>query len=466
MLPLDAWHAHTVVTETKTIVVGGGISGLVCAYALRKAGVDAVVVEASARVGGVIRSERRDGFLLELGPQSFSGSADLRKLCAELGIAEQVVEAPAGAPRYVLLNGKLMAVPMTPPALLTSSLLGPATKWAIARDAFGRSCAPEGDESIAGFVRRKFGAELLDRLVGPFVSGVHAGDPERLSLRSAFPQLYEAEKSAGSVIRGMMRAAKARTGPRERPTLLSFREGNETLVRALAAKIGAGVRASAEVVSIAIAREGAAGKFEVRVRAAGGDETILAQRLVMATPTDVAGRLLSEVNAELGQLLGGIEYVPMAEVSLGYRRADVGHSLDGFGFLAPRSSGLRVLGTVWNSSLFSGLAPEGFVLLTSFMGGATDPEAVTLSNEALASLVHGEIRDLLQLKAAAIFCHVQIYRRALPQYNLGHAGRLAAIEKLRQAAGNLYFVGNYLRGPSIGSCVEQALAVAAAIHPV
>jgi oxygen-dependent protoporphyrinogen oxidase len=250
---------------------------------------------------------------------------------------------------------------------------------------------------------------------------------------------------------------------------LSFREGNETLVQALAAKIGAGLRLSAEVVNIAIARDRTAGPFQVRVRAADGDETILAERLVMATPTDVAGRLLSEVNAELGRLLSGIEYAPVAVVSLGYRRVDVGHSLDGFGFLVPRSSGLRVLGTVWNSSLFPGRAPEGFVLLTSFVGGATDPEAVALPNEALAALVHGEIRDLLQLKSAAAFSHVQIYRRALPQYNLGHAERLAAIDKLRMStstAGQLYFVGNYLRGPAIGSCVEQGLAVAAATHPL
>jgi oxygen-dependent protoporphyrinogen oxidase len=219
-------------------------------------------------------------------------------------------------------------------------------------------------------------------------------------------------------------------------------------------------------VNIAIARDKTAGQFEVRVRAADGDETILAERLVMATPTDVAGRLLSEVNAELGRLLSGIEYAPVAVVSLGYRRADVGASLAGFGFLAPRSSGLRVLGTVWNSSLFSGRAPEKFVQMTSFVGGATDPEAVTFPNEALVALVHGEIRDLLQLKAAAAFSHVQIYRRALPQYTLGHAARLAAIEKSRQAVGNLYFVGNYLCGPAIGTCVERALAVGAAIHPV
>src|SRR6266852_4581297 len=237
------------------IVVGGGVSGLVCAYALRNAGVEALVVEASARAGGVIRSERREGFLLELGPQSFSGTAALRKLCADLGIEEQLVEAPGRAPRYVLVDDKLVAVPMSPPALLTSSLLGRRTKWNIARDAFGRSRAPEEDESIASFVRRKFGAEVLDRLVGPFVSGVYAGDPERLSLRSAFPQLHEAEKAAGSVIRGTMRAARARKGPREKPTLLSFREGNETLVRTLAAKIGTGLRLGSEVAGIQLRRE-------------------------------------------------------------------------------------------------------------------------------------------------------------------------------------------------------------------
>src|SRR5712691_6284945 len=433
------------------IVVGGGLSGLVCAYALRKAGVEALVVEASARAGGVIRSERREGFLLELGPQSFSGTAALRKLCADLGIEEQLVEAPRRAPRYVLVDDKLVAVPMSPPALLTSSLLGGGTKWNTARDAFGRSRPPEEDESIASFVRRKFGAEVLDRLVGPFVSGVYAGDPERLSLRSAVPQVHAAEKAAGSVIRGMMRAAKTRTGLRERPTLLSFREGNETLVRALAAKMGSGLRLGAEVTTIAVARDGSAGKFDVGWREAGGGQTLLAERLVIATPTDVARRLLKEVNPEFETLLGGIEYAPVAVVSLGYQRADVGHSLEGFGFLVPRSSGLRVLGTVWNSSLFPGRAPEGFVLLTSFVGGATDPAAVMLSNESLAALVHGEIQPLLKVSAAPAFVNVQIYRRALPQYNLGHGDRLAAVAKLLARFPGAWLTGNYLRGPAIGS---------------
>jgi oxygen-dependent protoporphyrinogen oxidase len=449
-------------SSVPAIVVGGGISGLVCAYALSKLGVEAQVLEASRHAGGLIASERRDGFLLEMGPQSFSGTAALRSLCAELGIADQLVQAPAQAPRYVLIDNALRAVGLNPAAMLTSSLLSPRTKWRIARDAVGTSRAPLEDESVAAFVRRKFGEELLDRLVGPFVSGIYAGDPERLSLRSAFPQLHEAESSAGSVIRGMMRAAKSRKGPREKPTLLTFKDGNETLVRALAAKIGSSLRPGVEAIGIGVRREAGAVRFEVRIRQAGSEQIIVADRLILATPADVAGTLLRDVNAAFEPVLAGIEYAPVAVVSLGYRREDVGHSLEGFGFLAPRSSGLRVLGSVWNSSLFPRRAPAGHVLLTSFLGGATNPGAA-LSDKDLVDLVHREIAPVLRIHAAPAFSHVQVYPRALPQYNIGHEERLTALERLRGELPGLFFVGNYLRGPAIGSCVELGIATAGAL---
>ena len=450
-------------SSVPAIVVGGGISGLVCAYALLNLGVDAQVLEASRHAGGLIASERRDGFLLEMGPQSFSGTAALRSLCAELGIADQLVEAPTQAPRYVLIDSALKAVPLNPAAMLTSSLLSPHTKWRIARDAFGTTRAPLEDESVAAFVRRKFGEQLLDRLVGPFVSGIYAGDAEHLSLRSAFPQLHEAEKSAGSVIRGTMRAAKARKGPREKPTLLTFQDGNETLVRALAARIGSSFRQGVEVVGICARREARAVGFELRIRQTGTEEIIIADRLILATPADVAGTLLRDVNAAFEPVLAGIDYAPVAVVSLGYNRQDIGHSLEGFGFLAPRASGLRVLGSVWNSSLFPGRAPAGHVLLTSFLGGATNPGAAALSEKDLVDLVHREIAPVLHIHGAPAFSHVQVYPRALPQYNIGHGERLMALERLRGELSGLFFVGNYLRGPAIGSCVELSIATAGAL---
>jgi oxygen-dependent protoporphyrinogen oxidase len=447
-------------SSAPVIVVGGGISGLVCAYALKQAGVEVLALESSHTAGGLIYSEKRDGFLLELGPQSFSGTAAVRALCAELGVADQLLEAPANAPRYVLIDGALKAVPLKPGTMLTSSFLSSGTKWRIASDAFGNTRPSDKDESIATFVRRKFSHELLDRLVGPFVSGIYAGDPERLSLRSTFPQFHEAEKSTGSVIRGMIRAAKSRKGPRVRPTLQSFRDGNQTLTQALAEKIGSNLRLGAEVVGIAPRRESRATKFEVRIRQANSEETVLADRLVLATPTDVAGALLRDVNPAFEPVLSGVEYAPVAVVSLGYKREDVANSLDGFGFLVPRSSGLRTLGTVWNSSLFPGRAPAGHVLLTSFVGGATDRAAATLSCDELAQLVHREIAAVLKIRAAAVFSHVQVYQKALPQYNIGHSDRLRALEKLRANVPGLFFSGNYLKGPAIGNCVDLAMATA------
>jgi oxygen-dependent protoporphyrinogen oxidase len=446
-----------VTRHVTALVIGGGISGLVCAYSLQKAGIELQLVEASSRPGGVINSVSRDGFLLELGPQSFSGTAALRQLCGELGISDQLLEAPPHAPRYVLVDGNLQPVPMSPPAFFTSSLINGSTKWALLRDLFGKSVPPPDDESVAAFVRRKFSPQLLDRLVGPFVSGVHAGDPERLSIRSAFPQLYEAEKAAGSIVRGMLRLAKAKKGPRERPTLNTFREGNETLVRALADKLGLSLRTGLRVTGLS--RQNG-GSFEVRLEGDSQEEFVATKSLIFATPTDVTGKLLAQLDPSFESLLSPIEYAAVAVVSLGYRKSDVGHSLDGFGFLVPRSAGLRVLGTVWNSSLFPGRAPEGHTLLTSFVGGATDPAAAQLNQQELSTLVHREISPLLSLKSDPVFSNVTIWPRALPQYNLGHADRLSAISQRLTDFEGIKLVGNYLRGPAVGSCVERALAVA------
>jgi protoporphyrinogen/coproporphyrinogen III oxidase len=439
------------------LVVGGGISGLACAYTLRKTGIDAQLVEASSRPGGVIHSVNRDGFLLELGPQSFSSTPALRKLCAELGISSELLQAPPRAPRYVLIDGKLRPVPLNPPAFLLSSLLNGATKWALVRDILGKSTPPDADESVAAFVRRKFSAQLLDRLVGPFVSGIYAGDPERLSLRSAFPQLHEAERAAGSVVRGMLRLAKSKKGPRERPTLQSFREGNETLVRALANKLGPALLTDTKVAAISRQNTNA---FDVRLESRNGDESVSTRSLILATPTDVTGTLLSRLDSSIETQLSSIEYAAVAVVSLGYRKQDVAHSLNGFGFLVPRSAGLRVLGSVWNSSLFPGRVPDSHVLLTCFVGGTTDPAATRLNPEELASLVHGEISPVLSIGSEPIFSNVTIWPQSLPQYNLGHADRLAAAARVCSRFPGLWLIGNYLRGPAIGSCVDQALAVA------
>jgi oxygen-dependent protoporphyrinogen oxidase len=444
------------------LVIGGGVSGLVCAYALRKAGVDALLIEASDRAGGSIRTERRDGYLLELGPQSFTGTAQMLQLFDEIGIRQQIVQAPSGVPRYVLVNGKLEKVPMSPPAFLGSGFVGLGTKFALLRDVIGKSAPPQQDESIADFVRRKFSAEMLDRLVGPFVSGVYAGDPEKLSLRSSFPMLYDAEKRRGSIIRGMLSTAKKQTPdqPRQRPTLLGFAEGTQTFTDALAAKLGDRLLLNATVTNIVSDQAEPTPAFRVTVQTHAGQQSFTAENVVVATPTDSAANLLRDLEPTISNRLAEIEYASIAVVSLASPKNQIGDPLNGFGFLVPRSSGVRTLGTVWNTSLFPHRAPDGNALLTSFIGGATDPAAAQLPPDGLAAIVHKDIAPLLKIRTTPSFSNVTIYPRALPQYNVGHTALLSAIDAALKNHSNLWLIGNYLRGPSIGACVEHALAVA------
>jgi oxygen-dependent protoporphyrinogen oxidase len=455
--------------RVEALVVGAGISGLATAYALQKAGIATRVVEAAARPGGVIQSVKRDGYLVECGPQSFSGNGSISAMCRDLGILEERVLADPKARRYVLIDGKLQNVPMGP-GLLASSFMGGGTRTAILRDIFGKSESPEPDESVASFVRRKFSPTLLDRLVGPFVSGIYAGDPEKLSLRAAFPLLYEAEKAAGSITRGVFKVIKQRKAsngtqpqaPKEKATLQTFRDGNETLIRAIAGRLGDRLTCGTEITRIEALDSGQEPKarFRVSLRGPRGEEIVETERLILSVPTETAGRLLEPLDLGFAAQLSAIAYSGVAVVSLGYLLRDAGDSLNGFGFLVPRSSGLSILGTVWNSSLFPGRAPAGEALLTSFVGGATNPGAITKSPEELAAQVHRELTPLLNLRREPVFTNVTIWKRAIPQYNLGHTARIAAVETLRTRFPGLYFSGNYLNGPAIGTCVEHALKVA------
>ena len=443
-----------------TVVIGAGISGLSCAYALQKAGQNVLVLERGPRPGGVIQSVEETGYLCELGPQSFSSTPALYSLCEELGLTQQLVEAPRGAPRYVLIDGQLVPVPMSPPAFLGTNLLSWKTKFAILTEVLRTTVPPEPDESIAGFTRRKFSEQLLERLVGPFVSGIYAGDPEKISLRAAFPKMHDAEKRSGSVVRGMFRSSQTATvtanEPRRRPSLLSFRAGNEALVHALAEKLGAALRCNYSATEV----DRADGGLVIKGKSADGVEEILCARIVLAAPTGATAEILRSIAPAVAMPLRRIAYAPIAVVSLGYRLDQVRRALDGFGFLVPRSAGLRTLGLVWNSSLFPGRAPQGHVLLTGFVGGATDEAAARLSEDELAALVHREITPLLGVTGEPVATRVTRYERAIPQYNLGHSALLQAAQQAISAVPGVFVTGNYWNGPAIGACVEHSLAVA------
>jgi protoporphyrinogen/coproporphyrinogen III oxidase len=286
-----------------------------------------------------------------------------------------------------------------------------------------------------------------------------------LSLRAAFPKLYEAEKAGGSVIRGGFKLAagtgkKAAGRSRRRPGLLSFRQGNETLVKALANSLGTSLRCNAEIVEV----HGSRPDFRLKVRAARGDEEISCSRLVIAVPTAAAANMLTRIVPAASNALRQIRYAAIAVVSLGYSIKQVGRSVDGFGFLVPRSAGVRTLGTVWNSSLFPGRVPPDHLLLTSFIGGATDPHGAWLRPEQLKDLVHQELSEVLRITGKPAEAKVTRYSDAIPQYNLGHLDLLRDVQASVCRVPGLYVIGNYWKGPAIGACLENALAVAEKIR--
>jgi oxygen-dependent protoporphyrinogen oxidase len=450
------------------IVIGAGISGLTCAYRLRQHGVSVALLEASPRAGGMIRSVREDGgFLFELGPQSCLVDSALLALIEELGLGDNLLHANSRALRYVLHGGRLRPVPLGPFALIGTSLLSARTKLRLFGEFVRRTRPPDEDESVATFVRRKFGGEILERIVAPMVSGIYAGDPEWLSVSAAFPSLRRYELERGSVLRGALRARPAKG--EMRPTLCSFTDGMEMMPAALAASLGDAVWCDTRVAAVRAApgestsgqRRGA--RFDIEIVRRGSAETLSADAVIVAAPCDAAGAILSGISESFETILSNIEYAPVAVVSTGYARAAIGNALDGFGFLVPRGEGLRLLGTVWNSSLFPDRAPVGHVSLASFAGGATDPEICAWPEAEIAAQIATELARVLRISSPPVAVRVQKYQRALPQYNLGHARVVASLAELAAGAPGVFLAGNYLAGPAVGACVAQATQVAAGV---
>jgi len=443
----------------QVIVIGAGISGLACAFRLKQLGAPVILLEASARVGGLVGSVRKDGFLFESGPQSFQGTEPLLELIREVGIEGELQRADPRAPRFIYLHGKLQKIPMTPQGLMASSLLGLKSRAKIVSEPFKRTKPPTKEESVADFVRRKFGHEILEYLVAPFVSGVYAGDPEKLSLKAAFPTLEEWEREYGSVLRGAMKSRpdkEKRSGP---PPLCSFGDGVGSLAGAIVGKLGDSVRLGAKVTSV-----GRSANYQVCVEYGERNEMLEAAAVVVSTPAYTAAHIAAQISSPLTHMLSGVAYAPVAVVACGYYERQIAEKLDGFGYLVPRSEKVRTLGTVWNSSLFAGRSPAGSVAITSFIGGATDPKIVDRSEDEIAAIVQDENARILQISGSPVASAVWKYLKALPQYNLGHGHVVEAIRDGERANPGLFFCGNYLEGPSLGKCVETANQTAEAIQ--
>jgi protoporphyrinogen/coproporphyrinogen III oxidase len=451
--------------------MGAGISGLSCAYRLQELGTPPLVLEAKDRPGGSIATVRRNGFLFELGPQAPRFPAAVWRLVRELKLEDEFVAGDPHAKRYLVNDGRLEKAPLSVQEFLSTRLVGTRSKFRLLTEAFRHSQPPEGEETLAEFVRRKFGDDVLHNLVDPFVSAIFFGDSHRIGMESAFPMLVNWEREYGSVVRGALRARKPKTSTNSDrlrltdalPTLGSFRQGMETLPERLADRLHSRIRYKVCITGVATAQNEADPTSFWQIKLSNGD-TIDAQYLVLAVPAFVAAELLNKTNSRVASLLNQIEYAPLRVASFVYQQSQVTHPLDGFGFTVPRPAGLQTICTFWNSSLFPGRAPEGYVAITSFARKSAGGRAGTTAEENWMTTVEAENARILGISGKPVEAHCSEGPHALPQYNAGHALRIQEIQSMLRSLPNLLLIGNFLRGRSIGDCVELGFAAAEDLH--
>ncbi len=463
----------------RIVIVGGGISGLSAAYYLSKAGHDCTLLESCSRLGGVIRSERLEGCVVEAGPDSFIAQKPwAMELIRELGLEDQVIASQDHLRRtYVLRKGRLVAVPdglqfLIPTRvapILSTPLLGLQAKARMGLELFRRP--REGpDRSVAEFVIDHYGREVNEYLAQPMLAGIYGGAPESLSVNAVLPRLVELERRFGSVTRGvldgMRRSAEgggsanhgggANGGGKPRGLFLSLRGGMQQLIDTLASRIEGKVRrVTATVEQVA----GARGAFRL---AAGGD-AITAEEVVLATPAYHAGELLRETAPELADLLESIRYNSSVTIALLYARPEFEHALDGFGFLVPRAEKRPLTACTWVNTKFPDRGTESRALLRAFLGGSRAEEADADSDEQLAGLAHRELSGLMDYRAEPAAWRVHRWPRAMAQYEVGHLERQRRIEERLALYPGLWLSGNAYIGIGIPDCVRRSRMVAEAI---
>ena len=453
-------------SDPKSIaILGAGLTGLTAAHRLTQRGHRVRLFEQSGRVGGAIRTENVDGWLVEAGPNTLlSGEPALTALIDELGLAASCESAsPAAAHRYIVRRGRPVAAPLSVPAFLGSRLFSANAKLrALVELASGRRVRTS-DVSLEEFVRSHFGQEFVNYALNPFVTGVYAGNPQKLSARYAFPKLWELEKTHGSLLRGQNAVAAARRARGEpKPGIISFAQGLQTLPRALAARLPAGVLTlNARLEGLVPGK-----KWNVIWHDGSVAHTESFDAVIAALPAPALASLRLGPLAERPLAgLDAIEHPPVTSLFLGFRREQVKHPLDGFGLLVPAVERRSILGVLFSSSLFSGRAPAGHVALTVLVGGTRQPEIASLPPERLLARIRGDLTELLGITGEPVFSRHTFWPRAIPQYNLGYEHYLGAMAACERANPGLFIGGQARDGISLPACIAAGESLATRAVP-
>ena len=442
------------------VIVGGGITGLAAAYRLQAQPIAVTLLEQSGRLGGKIQTERRDGFVVELGPDIFLA----RKprgigLCRDLGLADRIQETnTTRRGSYIQKDGELHRLPeglsgLVPTRLgpmMRSPLLSARGKLRLAMDWIRPPRRDEADESVGGFITRRLGEEAYTNLVEPLLGGIYGGDGHTLSLQATFPQLRAAEREHGSLLRGLLKTRAAPSPTASWGTaFVTLRDGMDALIAGLAAHLtGVDIRLNQPVHKVTRVGDG----YAVHT---GEAAPVRADVVVITTPAHAAGPLLASLDGPLAEELSAIPHGSTMTLSMAFRAADVPRPLDAYGYIIPRSEGKPVLACTWSSTKIPGRAPEGMVLLRVFVGRSDLHAVFERNDEAILALARAELKAMLGITAMPLFYRLCRWRRAMPQYVLGHPERVARIEQRQAAHPGLFLAGASYRGVGIPDCIQD-----------
>ena len=443
----------------KTIaILGGGITGLTAAYELLKLGHKPTVFESSPRIGGAIETIRQNDFLAECGPNTLlETSPRISNLISDLGLDSRKRYAnPSMKNRYIIKGGKPVPMPLSPGQFVTTKFFSLGAKLNLIKEPFIAPCPSETEESLAAFIVRRLGQEFLDYAINPFVAGVYAGDPSRLSVQHAFPKLYALEQKYGSMIKGQFFGARERkirgTVSKDKAKLVSFDQGLEVLVDGLGQKIGDTINISTVIESVEKDKK----KWIVQ----GRKIREKFDAVITAIPTHRMTNMTFRDESDLDlSILRDIIYPPVTSVVMGFRRDQIRHSLEGFGMLVPKVERKNILGTIFSSSLFENRAPEGYVTLSTYIGGMRQPDHALLGDQEMDRLILKDLEALLGVRGEPAFINRRVWKKAIPQYTVGYGKILDRFNELEEAHSGLFFAGHYRNGISLGDSILAGLDV-------